>query len=358
MHLSLYSILFALCIILTSCYQSDDCLSTPYERVGRVSDHPIHDVYYGHMNSGNQSAFVMIADQLDDEVHKRWLESDHLHSCSEAEFHDRPDLERGFFEVYAEHNHGLTTSDVINAKHAYPSINMNVNKPPASLFTRAFFVAFREVNEEIFDTLKNNLLEASPFHMNNNTNQQQQEDVCYILASWIDKGYHFGDLHTQIQYGKQKNKGLSKWHSDMENGLLQLTVTLRGNRALHSKIIQSPPQSNSTILPHRPPKNQEREQTIVEIVEKQNPRDVYISSTTLFRHAVQFFDADYDERSIVIHARILYTIEELQHFINVRTEESWDNLTSILAHTLSIAEVQLPSLGQVEYQLLRLQQQQ
>ena len=79
------------------------------------------------MNSGNQSAFVMIADQLDDEVHKRWLESDYLHSCSEAEFHDRPDLERGIFEVYAEHNHGLTTSDVINAKHAHPAINMNVN---------------------------------------------------------------------------------------------------------------------------------------------------------------------------------------------------------------------------------------
>lgn len=129
-----------------------------------------------------------------------------------------------------------------------------------------------------------------------------------------------------------------------------MAITLRGSRTLHSKRIQI--QSNSTTLRARP-KNSRQEPT--EILTTQNPRDIYLSSSTLMRHAPQFFDTNYDARVIAIHARILYTSDEVNHFRKVRTKKSWDKLTNVLAETLSMAELRIPSLEQVEQRVLRLE---
>ena len=110
--------------------------------------------------------------------------------------------------------------------------------------------------------------------------------------------------------------------------------------------------SNSTTTLRTRPK---QKQELTEVLTKQNPRDVYLSSSTLMRHAPQFFDANYDERVIAIHARILYTSDEVNHFRKVRTKDSWDKLTNVLAETLSVAELRIPSLEQVEQRLLRLE---
>ena len=127
-----------------------------------------------------------------------------------------------------------------------------------------------------------------------------------------------------------------------------LAVTLRGNRVLHSKRIQMQKQSNSTTnLLRQPPRNQ----VPVELLERQTPRDVYLSSSTLIRHAPQFFDTDYANRVIAIHARILYTSADVNHFRKVRTKDGWEKLTNVLANTLAAANIQIPSLAQVESRL-------
>ena len=90
-----------------------------------------------------------------------------------------------------------------------------------------------------------------------------------------------------------------------------------------------------------------------DILEEQTPGDAYLSSSTLMKHAPQFFDTQYSARVIAIHARFLYTSEEINHFRTVRTKESWGKLTKVLAKTLAVADLQMPSLEEVnKYQVL------
>ena len=312
---------------------------------GTISNHPIRSIEYGVQST----PVVMIRTSLDEELHKRFLQ-EHLYSCTETELNTIPELDNRVKEpvyVYEGYYHSLPMNDKIYSKNPNPLIGTDFYKPPASAFTRAFYDAFRHVNKNIFDTLKHNLLKVSSY--NNIT--MQGEDVCYILAQWIDKGYHFGDLSIQIHYGtgnEQKLTSGAAWHTDAENSLLHLAVTLRGNRVLHSKRLQMQQQSNSTTtLLRQSPRNQ----VPVELLERQTPRDVYLSSSTLIRHAPQFFDTDYANRVIAIHARILYTSADVNHFRKVRTKDGWEKLTNVLANTLAAANIQIPSLAQVESSL-------
>ncbi|KAL7534153.1 hypothetical protein ACHAXR_005665 [Thalassiosira sp. AJA248-18] len=315
------------------------------KKTGTIVDHPIHKVDYGVQNT----PVVMIRASLDDQLLDRFLE-EHLYSCPEEELHDFPGLDNRVKKpvyVYEGYYHSLPTSETVYSKNPNPFIGSDFDKPSASPFTRAFYDAFRVANKEIFDRLKQNLLLASSF--NNNT--MQEEDACYILATWIDKGYHFGDLSIQIHYGQGNEDKLTSgraWHTDAENSLLHLAVTLRGRRVLHSKRMQTNA-NNSTL--RRPTRIQE---PMKEVLEEQEPGDVYLSSSTLMRHAPQFFDTGYSTRVIAIHARFLYTSMNVDHFRRVRTKASWDVLTNVLATTLAVANLQIPSLAQVESRLLLL----
>jgi len=273
------------------------------DKVGTISNKPIRNIEYGVQST---TPLVMIQSKLDNQLHKRFLE-EHLYSCNEDELNNIPELDNRVKEpvyVYEGYYHSMPTNEKIHSLNPNPLIGKDFEKPAASAFTRAFYDAFRYINRDIFDTLKHNLLAQSSY------NTTKQEDVCYILAKWIEMDKHFGDLSIQIHYGKRNEQKLisgAAWHTDAENSLLHLAVTLRGSRVLHSKRIQS--QSNSTLL-RQPLKNLVPQ----EILEQQNPGDVYLSSSTLMRHAPQFFDTNYNTRVIAIHARILYTSEEVDHF--------------------------------------------
>lgn len=277
--------------------------------------------------------------------------------------------------VYEGYYHSLPTEDKIYSKNPNPLIGKDFMKPAAGSFTRAFFDAFRHVNSEIFDKLKKDLMQASSF------NSTGIEDVCYLFAQWIEKGHHFGDLSIQIHYGKGNEDKLASgaaWHADAENSLLHFAVTLRGHRVLHSKRSQSNANDGGNESPtnfdrglrrgvgrksdgYKRSKgdkmgklskmNEEISNAVEEILEPQNPGDVYLSSSALMRHAPQFFDSDYSNRVIAIHARILYTCAEIDHFRKMRTPESWNKLTNLLANTLSLADLRIPSLEQVESRL-------
>jgi hypothetical protein len=244
--------------------------------------------------------------------------------------------------VYEGYYHSLPTSQTVYSKNPNPFIGTDFDKPAATPFTRAFYQAFRSVNKEIFDTLKYNLLEASTFKATGN------DDVCSVLAQWIDKGYHFGDLSIQIHYGQgneQKLKSGVAWHQDAENSLLHLSVTLRGERVLHSKRIRRNLNKLRSLMKNEKP---------TEVLEVQQPGNIYLSSSTLMNHAPQFFDTNYSTRVIAIHARILYTSSDVDYFRKVRTKESWDKLTNVLANTLVAADLKVPTLAQVESYLLAL----
>ena len=315
-------------------------------KYGTLSTHPIRSIEYGVQST----PVVMIRTSLDEELHKRFIQ-EYLYSCTEDQLNTIPELDNRVKKpvyVYEGYYHSLPTNDKIYSRNPNPLIGTDFDKPPASPFTRAFYDAFRHVNKNIFDTLKYNLLKVSSY--NNIT--MQGEDVCYILAQWIEKGYHFGDLSIQIHYGKGNEQKLTSgalqaWHTDAENSLLHFALTLRGSRVLHSKRIQIQQSNSTTTLLRRPP----RSQVPVDILERQTPRDVYLSSSTLIRHAPQFFDTDYANRVIAIHARILYTSADIDHFRKVRTKDGWEKLTNVLANTLAAANIQIPSLAQVESRL-------
>eukprot|EP00546_Thalassionema_frauenfeldii_P020828 CAMPEP_0178900898 /NCGR_PEP_ID=MMETSP0786-20121207/3720_1 /TAXON_ID=186022 /ORGANISM="Thalassionema frauenfeldii, Strain CCMP 1798" /LENGTH=400 /DNA_ID=CAMNT_0020571935 /DNA_START=129 /DNA_END=1331 /DNA_ORIENTATION=+ len=325
---------------------------------GYIVDQPIRSIEYG--GPQKSTPLVMIRDALDEAVHQRFLQ-EHLYSCLEAELNQISELDnRVNFPVYIYEGyyHSLPTNETVFSKNPNPMIGKDFMKPAASPFTRAFFDAFRFVNREIFNTLKLNLLQASSYHRCTNGKTasdeahmtRKGEDVCYLLAKWIDHGCHFGDLSIQIHYGEgneEKLKSGAAWHMDAENSLLHLAVTLRGNRVLHSMRIQQPMKNNNINGNHvRPPAA-----TLKEILEPQKPGDVYLSSSTLMQHAPHFGKCDYSTRVIAIHARILYTSADINYFRKVKTKESWQKLTSVLAETLALANLQMPSLAQVESRL-------
>ncbi len=310
--------------------------------VGSFADRSIHQIEYGVQST----PLVMIRSQLDEKLLERFLE-EHLYSCAEDELTNIQGLDNRVKEpvfVYEGYYHSLQTNKHVFSRNPNPLIGKDEHKPAAGPFTRAFFDAFRLVNKDIFDTLRENLVKASDFR------ETQNEDVSYMLSQWIERGHHFGDLSVQIHYGRGNEEKLvsgQAWHTDAANSLLHLAVTLRGHRVLHSWRIQS---SNNSAI-RRPIQGQHP----VEVLEKQQSGDVYLSSSTLMRHAPQFFDTDYESRSIAIHARFLYTSADVNKFYNVRTNDSWDKMTTIFANTLSTADIQIPSLAQVESQLLHVQ---
>jgi len=305
---------------------------------GTISSKPLWQIEYG----AQAIPLVMIQSKLDDALLQRFLQ-EHLYSCNEDELSSYPGLDNRVKDevyVYEGYYHSLATSQTVFSKNPNPLIGTDFDKPAASAFTRAFYEAFRAVNKEIFDVLKQRLLNASTYKVTG------KEDVCYVLATWISKGYHFGDLSIQIHYGQGNEKKLKSgiaWHQDAENSLLHLAVTLKGERVLHSKRIQT----GTNNL--RPPEKSNKPNEILEI---QKPGDLYLSSSTLMNHAPQFFDTDYLSRVIAIHARILYTSADLDHFRKVRTNDSWHKLTYILADTLAAADLKAPSLAQVESHVL------
>jgi hypothetical protein len=68
-----------------------------------------------------------------------------------------------------------------------------------------------------------------------------------VLAQWIEKGHHFGDLSVQIHYGvgnEQKLKPGQAWQTDAKKSLLHLAVTLRGKRVLYSRRMQKNDSNN------------------------------------------------------------------------------------------------------------------
>jgi hypothetical protein len=270
----------------------------------------------------------MIKMKLMANLHKRFL-SEHMFSCNQSDLDLITSLDRRVklpVYIYEGYFHSMPSTSAIYSKNPNPLIGVDFMKPAAEEFLRAFYTAFRHTNRQIFF-----LLQEALFASARSRSQNPEHDVCHVLASWIQQDRIFGDLSIQIHYGEGNDKNFPRgWHVDAENSLLHLAVTLRGARVLHSK------------------RCAQNHGAAVEELDPQVPGDVYLTSSALMLHAPKFSYADYDDRVIAIHARILYTSDELRSFRKYRTEESWTRLTAVLADHLSAADIRLPSLSQVQ----------
>ncbi|EJK44185.1 hypothetical protein THAOC_37297, partial [Thalassiosira oceanica] len=222
--------------------------------------------------------------KLDDNLLSRFLD-EHLYSCEEDTLSHVPDLDSRVSPpvyVYEGHYHALATGGTVYSKNPDPTKGNDFDKPAASRFTRAFYMAFREVNREIFDGLREELVKASS-HGTTGT-----DDACHVLAQWIERGNHFADLSVQIHYGEGNRPKLvsgAAWHADAENSLLHLALTLRGERKLHTRRNRLASVRGGKLSP-------------AEVVEGQSPGDLYLTSSTLVRHAPEFRTTTYEERGI------------------------------------------------------------
>jgi hypothetical protein len=303
---------------------------------GELVSQPIHSLTYGTVLSGRKrTPLVMIPMKLNDSLHHHLLK-DPMFSCNQSDLDTMSSLDRRVHPpvyIYEGYFHSMSANLPIYSRNPNPLIGVDFMKPPAADYLRAFYTTFRQVNSAIWDSLMEALFASARIR-----NQlYPEQDVCHVLASWIAQDRLFGDLSIQIHYGEGNDKNFPRgWHVDAENSLLHLAVTLRGSRVLHSKRCNvDHGQADEMLTP-------------------QHHGDVYLSSSALMLHAPKFSYASYDDRVIAIHARIIYTSEELKYFRKCRTEEGWISLTKILADHLVKADIQLPSLQQINDILVHL----
>lgn len=279
---------------------------------GSVSDSAIQSALFGSLQSYNfRSPVVMIRTRLDHFVHQSFLQHP-MFSCNQSMLDTFDILDRRVIEpvyIYEGYFHSLPTNESIFSRNPNPKIGVDFMKPPADKFIRSFYHAFRQINSAIFDHLKLNLLQSAL----SRSPDDPSKDACYIFAKWIERGLLFGDLSIQIHYGKgNDDKFAQAWHTDAENSLLHLAVTLRGRRILHTR--RSTSEASSSVA--------------AEILEPQSPGDVYLSSSTLMMHAPKFPTTSYSERTIAIHARILYTSAEVNGLRSAASPAAWKVLAA------------------------------
>ena len=208
-----------------------------------------------------------------------------------------------------------------------PRNGVEFQKWAAGDFIRGLYESIRRLNHDVFNDLQVKLHQSAvlraPLH-------PEENDVCGILSKWIRKGLHFADLSVQMHYGSKILGDELFWHSDAENSLLHLGITVRGERILHTL-------RSKTINGH-----------VEDILIPMTAGDVYVSSSTLMNHAPEYPDVNWDTRIVAIQSRFLYTNEELKNFRAKRNDESWKALTEILADSLSKLQLKLPSMRDVD----------
>jgi len=271
---------------------------------------------------------VMLRYSLDKDVLNRFQQID-MFSCNENNLNSFNGLENRVkipIYIYEGYYHSLPTHNTVYSRNPNPQIAIDFNKPAADRFLRAYYETFRRINEVIFSKLKKDLIDSANIRHSSNP----ESDVCFEFSKFIDKNYIAGDLSVQIHYGENNNaKFNSAWHTDALNSLLHMAITIRGRRVLHSF------RSNSS------------DGLLEERLEEQLPGVIYLSSSTLMKHAPQFFDTNYDNRVIAIHARILYTTEEMKSFYQKISNDGWKSLTKIIAEFLSTSDIKFPNFQQI-----------
>lgn len=151
-----------------------------------------------------------------------------------------------------------------------------------------------------------------------------------MLGRVLGRGMAFGSVAIQVHAGEGVGGSSMNWHCDNANSLLHLALGIRGTRVLHSLRRQeggSPSQA-----------------------ERLMPGDVYISSPTLFDHAVEYPQADsWEDRVIAIQFRLLVDEEENDMLLGIRDNDATKEFLQIWAKAIArLPGGILPSLDQIQ----------
>eukprot|EP00597_Dinobryon_sp_UTEXLB2267_P013890 CAMPEP_0170126140 /NCGR_PEP_ID=MMETSP0020_2-20130122/19483_1 /TAXON_ID=98059 /ORGANISM="Dinobryon sp., Strain UTEXLB2267" /LENGTH=271 /DNA_ID=CAMNT_0010358983 /DNA_START=284 /DNA_END=1099 /DNA_ORIENTATION=- len=245
-----------------------------------------------------------------------------MFSCPENELENygmkqAVDYPRSKNHIYHEgYYHTFMDQKAIYSRN--PRSGADFMKSAAGLFISSFYEATRQLNYKLW-------LDAS-----NRSPSDPSSDICGTLSEWISGGFHFGDLSIQVHYGTAIGGDELFWHSDAENSLLHLGLSIRGDRVLHSKRAEKP------------------DEMVKELLEPQSAGDVYLSTSTLINHAPSYPEVEWEHRIIALQARILYSSTQLRSFRERNTPESWRSLTTILTSELSTLDLKVPTLQQVQ----------
>jgi len=222
----------------------------------------------------------------------------------------------GYFHAVPGH-HGQTVPS-IHPRWGYP-----MDRQPAPLQLLAFCAAFRQVNEEMLCSLQRALERIS----------KRQG-----LAAVMQRQACFADLSVQVHWGDEVPAEQAAWHVDAPNSFLHLALGLQGRRALlaqRRKVPRVPGQ----------PRRQDGAETLW-----QEPGAVYLSTPCCFPHAVQYPETTWEKRIIAVQCRLLLTHDELfaADKMQALDTDPHADLAQTIFHHLSTANLQIPSLVEVE----------
>lgn len=301
--------------------------------------HQIHDIHYGTLlypgtKQMKRTLVVMIRSQISKNIHQRFLDLP-IFNCSLDELEsqlmnkavDYPRSKNTHF-YYEGYFHSFNTSSPIFSRN--PRSGKEFDKPAAPPFIRAFFEAYRQVNEQTFTGIKERLLDDA---ISRNVSQPLNEtDVCGLVAHWIENGLLFGDLSVQMHFGSHIFGDELFWHADAENSIFHTGLTILGSRILHSR------------------RSKSQFSDPVELLEHHNPRSIYLSSSSFMNHAPEFPANNWVTRIVSIQARILYSTSQLTLLRELKTlnPASWESLTNIIAFVYSRSDLVIPTLSHVE----------
>ena len=218
-----------------------------------------------------------------------------------------------YFEGYF---HGLPVGKPFMSMN--PRIGVDMEKPAAPRALRAFYEAMRRRNTE---------------HLCEALDREGKSIFVQSLRKLMAEGRAFADIAIQIHAGQAVSEQHVSYHVDASNSILHLALAIQGSRALHSFRSKTP------------------EEDPQQVVEWQQPGDVYVSSPAFFRHGVQYPQAySWSKRCIAIQARILYTQAEWMELEVAKAHQSDPEAFEWLAafsRALASRPVVLPSFEEV-----------
>eukprot|EP00008_Paramoeba_atlantica_P008564 CAMPEP_0201488784 /NCGR_PEP_ID=MMETSP0151_2-20130828/19378_1 /ASSEMBLY_ACC=CAM_ASM_000257 /TAXON_ID=200890 /ORGANISM="Paramoeba atlantica, Strain 621/1 / CCAP 1560/9" /LENGTH=322 /DNA_ID=CAMNT_0047874141 /DNA_START=30 /DNA_END=995 /DNA_ORIENTATION=+ len=211
-------------------------------------------------------------------------------------------------------------------------------KPPAPPLLRAFYCAFRQKNAKWLQDIANKFSELK-YDGEDFKNQRQaglelfpklfcQSKEDSDIGDWL-----VGDLAVQVHYGHPVERGNIGFHTDSINSLFHFAMAVRGKRKLHSFRAEDAKRSH--------------EREFQQYVNPQEEGDIYISSPAMFRHGVEYPKSNWENRTVAIQARFLYTEETYSKMATFMGSALENEMTKIIADALIIGP-QLPTLKEVE----------
>lgn len=206
-------------------------------------------------------------------------------------------------KYYEGYFHSLPQDEPIHSLN--PRYFSSFDKPAAPVELRAFYTAFRKVND--FSSLKAQLHDG-------------------LTKKLLEDGWHFADLAVQIHFGDEISGDLLGWHQDTINSRMHLAMAVEGCRGLH--------------LVHTSP-GESKDDPVVEHKEylANRPGDVYFSSPYVFRHAVHYPKTHgFADRIVAVQARFLLTLD---------TAEAESGSQAIITKWLEEATLRMPTLAEV-----------